>query len=153
MRSSKKRLLIILLVTFFALFVALPRNIPLRFDYKVPIFFGVGGQKINFAKEFNLPQIGFSLGPLAFVRDLKMKLGLDLAGGSHIVFEADMSNVSPEERAEAIEGVRNVIERRVNLFGVSEAAVTTSKVGEAQRVVVELPGVKETKQAIELIGK
>lgn len=153
MRSSKKRLFIILLVTVFALFAALPRNIPLRFDYKILNLFGVGGREINFSKDISLPQINFRVGPFLFVRNLEMRLGLDLAGGSHIVFEADMKDVPAEERKEAIEGVRDVIERRVNLFGVSEASVTTSKVGEAQRVVVELPGVKETGQAIELIGK
>lgn len=153
MRSSKKRLLIIFLVTVFTLFVAVPRNIPLRFNFKVPSLFGAGEKEISFTREVSLPKINFRIGPLLFVRDLGLKLGLDLAGGSHIVFEADMKDVPMEERGEALEGVRNVIERRVNLFGVSEAAVTTSKVGDTQRVVVELPGVRETERAIELIGK
>lgn len=80
-------------------------------------------------------------------------LGLDLAGGSHLVFEADMSGVNQEDRADALEGARATIERRVNLFGVSEALVQASRVGNSYRINVELPGVKSTQEAIDLIGQ
>jgi len=82
-----------------------------------------------------------------------VQLGLDLKGGSHLVYQADVSQVPTTERASALDGVRDVIERRVNFFGVSEPVVQTSKVGESWRVIVELPGVKDVNQAIKLIGE
>lgn len=82
-----------------------------------------------------------------------VQLGLDLRGGSHLVYQADVSQVPDADRADALNGVRDVIERRVNFFGVSEPVVQTDKVGSNWRVIVELPGVKDVNQAIKLIGE
>jgi len=84
---------------------------------------------------------------------LDLVLGLDLAGGSHLVFEIAETNLSESERKIAIESLKNVIERRVNLFGVSEPNVQSSSFEGKERIIVELPGVKDTKEAINLIGK
>lgn len=81
------------------------------------------------------------------------KLGLDLQGGAHLVYEADVSNISPKDRQSALEGVRDVIERRVNAFGVSEPLVQTNKVGDSYRVIIELAGVFDVNEAIRLIGE
>jgi len=86
------------------------------------------------------------------------KYGLDLAGGTHLVYRADTSSVAPEEVADSMSALRDVIERRVNLFGVSEPIVQTEKSGifsevKEERLIVELPGVTNTEEAIELIGK
>lgn len=80
-------------------------------------------------------------------------LGLDLLGGSHLVYSADMANIPDGERADAIAGVRDVIERRVNALGVSEPLVQTSQVGDDWRVIVELAGVYDVDQAIKMIGE
>jgi preprotein translocase subunit SecD len=93
------------------------------------------------------------LGKFEFKKDLQLKYGLDLAGGSHLVFEADLAKVGAEKRKTAIESLKNVIEKRVNLFGISEPNVQTSNFQDHERVVVELPGVKNTKEAIALIGQ
>jgi preprotein translocase subunit SecD len=82
-----------------------------------------------------------------------LKLGLDLAGGSHLVFDADMSKISADKKATALESVKNVIEKRVNLFGISEPTVQTSEYDGQNRIIVELPGIKDTKEATNLIGK
>ncbi len=82
-----------------------------------------------------------------------MKLGLDLAGGSQLVFEADTSKISEGKKSSSLESLRNVIERRVNLFGISEPNVQTSNFQGKDRVVVELPGVSDTKEAQALIGR
>ena len=82
-----------------------------------------------------------------------LKLGFDLAGGSHLVFEADTSKIPAERRITAIQGVRDVIERRVNFFGIAEPSVVTSEFEGKDRIIVELPGVSDTKQAVYLIGK
>ncbi len=81
------------------------------------------------------------------------RLGLDLQGGTHLVYEADMSQIPESDRDEALEGVRDVIERRVNAFGVSEPVVQTTSTGGTYRVIVELAGVLDVNQAIAEIGE
>jgi protein-export membrane protein SecD len=86
------------------------------------------------------------------------KFGLDLAGGSQLVYIADVANVAKEEVPELMSVLREVIERRVNSFGVSEPNVqieTSSFVTDnnEQRLIVELPGVTDIDDAIEQIGK
>jgi len=81
------------------------------------------------------------------------KLGLDLAGGTRLVYLADVSGVQGQDAASAMSGLRDVIERRVNLFGVSEPAVEVDHSGSDWRLAVELAGVKDISQAIALIGE
>lgn len=78
---------------------------------------------------------------------LKINLGLDLQGGSHLEYRADVANIESSKVAEALAGVQDVIERRVNAFGVGEPVVYTTKSGDENRVVVEIPGVKDIEQA------
>lgn len=80
------------------------------------------------------------------------RLGLDLQGGTHLVYEADTSRATGVSSKEAMDSVREVIERRVNLFGVAEPLVQTARAGDTWRLVVDLAGVKDIKQAIDLIG-
>ena len=80
-------------------------------------------------------------------------LGLDLAGGSSLVYEIDVSNVRDTEQDSVVRGLRDVIEKRVNLFGVAEPKVYTEKVGTSNRLVVELAGIKDVNQAIKMIGQ
>ncbi len=87
---------------------------------------------------------------LPFERDFDLKLGLDLQGGTHLVYEADMKDIAQESRADALNSSRDVIERRVNAFGVSEPLVQVS--GD-NRIIIELPGVKDINEAIKLIGQ
>ena len=86
------------------------------------------------------------------------KLGLDLAGGSHLVYEADVSGVNETEVEELMNVLRDVIERRVNIFGVSEPIVQVESSSfvsseRKERLVVELPGVTDVTQAVEEIGR
>lgn len=81
------------------------------------------------------------------------RLGLDLQGGTHLVYLADLSKVDREEEGEAMQGLRDVIERRVNLFGVVEPKIQIQQTREDRRLLVELPGVKEVGEAIQMIGK
>lgn len=76
-------------------------------------------------------------------------LGLDLIGGAHLLYEADFSGLGDVNKADAMAGVRDVVERRVNYFGVAEPVVQLS--GE-NRLIVEIAGVTDVNQAIELIG-
>lgn len=97
--------------------------------------------------------INFKIGNFSVNKKFDLKLGLDLAGGSQLTFEADMTKIPGGKEKTAIEGVRNVIEKRVNLFGVSEPTVQTSQFEGKERIIVELPGVTDTQAATALIGK
>ncbi len=132
--TAGKKLILILLLTVVASFISLPNNIP------VNIHWG----SINFEKTFQKPD---------FIKEFDLVLGLDLAGGSHLVFEVDAEGVSEEKKETAITSLRNVIERRVNLFGVSEPNVQASSFEDKDRIIVELPGVKDTEEAVSIIGK
>jgi preprotein translocase subunit SecD len=79
-----------------------------------------------------------------------MRLGLDLQGGIHMVYQADLSEVEPGTESEAISGAMAVIEQRINVFGVTEPVI--QKQG-GDRILVELPGVSEAEKAKALIGE
>ena len=81
------------------------------------------------------------------------KLGLDLKGGSHLVFAIDTTRFKNEDKVSAAEASRNIIERRINFFGVSEPEVYLLKEGNSYRVSVDIPGNKNPQQAIDQIGK
>lgn len=79
-------------------------------------------------------------------------LGLDLAGGAHLTYRIDTSTVAPEDVSDAVESLRDAIERRVNFMGVSEPLVQVASGGDEQRLIVELAGIKDINQAIQQIG-
>ncbi len=86
------------------------------------------------------------------------KLGLDLAGGTELVYKADMSETPKSERAGALSALRNVIERRVNLFGVAQPLVQTEHSSalaatQEDRLIVDLPGVTDVQAAVTALGK
>ena len=85
--------------------------------------------------------------------DIPFKLGLDLQGGTHLVYEADLSNIAKQDYSAAMEGLRDIIERRVNMFGITEPVVQTQDSGDQHRLVVELAGVKDPEEAIKMIGQ
>lgn len=86
------------------------------------------------------------------------KLGLDLSGGGQLIYQADVSSVDPAEVDELMEVLRQVIDKRINIFGVSEPVVQVEKSSfvageEAHRLVVELPGVTDINAAVAEIGR
>lgn len=83
---------------------------------------------------------------------LPWRLGLDLVGGTHLVYEVDMSGVDFGDRDSVMNGLRDVIENRVNLFGVSEPQVISAKEAGSYRLLVELAGIKDVGAAISEIG-
>lgn len=82
---------------------------------------------------------------------LKINLGLDLQGGIHLEYDADTSQIDSSKIDEAMQAAQDVIERRVNAFGVAEPVIYTTKSGSERRLVVELAGVKDINQAKNLI--
>lgn len=94
-----------------------------------------------------------SLGYPIFGKKFDLSLGLDLSGGSHLVFEADTSQLGADKKEQAIKSLRNVIEKRVNLFGLSESNVQTSSFEGKDRIIVEMPGINDPKEAVDSIGQ
>jgi len=88
-----------------------------------------------------------------FHRDLSFKRGLDLQGGTSVTLKADMKDVPEDQRENALESAKTVIERRINFFGVSEPVVQTSRAGGDYRIIAEIPGVSDSNAAINLIGR
>ena len=84
---------------------------------------------------------------------LPWNLGLDLVGGTYLVYEVDMSAVAAADRSSVMNGLRDVLEKRVNVFGVSEPRVTTAKQGDSYQITVELAGIKDVQAAINQIGR
>jgi protein-export membrane protein SecD len=96
----------------------------------------------------------FAHGPSADARPFRF--GLDLVGGTELIYRADTSKAA--DRAGAMESLKEVIERRVNMFGVSEPIVQTERAGlisgsQDDRLIVELPGVTDLEEAKRLIGQ
>ena len=92
------------------------------------------------------------------------KLGLDLAGGTELIYEADVSEISPVDIEDAMAVLREVVERRINsrdfagVFGVLDPIVQTERTGFLtgevhHRLVVELPGVTDVDEARQFIGQ
>lgn len=119
-----------LLIIFIAAFFAAGLDFPAKWD--------------GYASKWNLP---------SFPTTIDFKLGLDLKGGAHLVYVADLSTVTPSEYGEAMAGLRDVIERRVNSFGIAEPNVQTSEVAGEHRLIVELAGISDVNQAIMMIGQ
>ena len=90
----------------------------------------------------DLPQLLAWIPGSKWFSQQRFHLGLDLKGGTQLIYEAETKDIPKEEIEYAVEGARNVIERRVNVFGVSEPSIQTLKVGGDQRIIVELPGIK-----------
>jgi protein-export SecD/SecF family membrane protein len=81
------------------------------------------------------------------------KLGLDLVGGSHLVYQIDLSNVSSTDQSSVVSGLRDVIEKRINLYGVSEPDIYTSQSGNQAQLYIDLAGVSNLSDAINEIGQ
>ena len=135
--------LLILIVLISAIYVDL--------DKRTLIKFQVG--KFKFNKTFERPPIDLNILGLNFSRNLEFKRGLDLAGGTYLVMSADMTKVAPADRDAALESLQGIIERRINLLGVSEPVIQTSKTSGEYRLIVEIAGVTDTNEALNLIGK
>ena len=135
---------LVILLTLGAVIIDLPANLP-------PVRFRIGSIKVNY--QWSRPSLDINFLGVRLVRDLNIKEGLDLAGGTSLTLSADMSKVAPADRPQALESLQGIIERRVNLFGVSEPVVQTSRSGNDYRVLVELAGITDVQQAINLIGQ
>lgn len=106
-----------------------------------------------FGRTFYRPDFSFNIGNYKFQKNLDLKFGLDLAGGASLIYDVDTTKVAKDNLVSALDSLKTNIERRVNLFGISEANVKLSSQGGKNRLTVELPGIEDVNQAINLIGR
>jgi len=83
----------------------------------------------------------------SYLEKLKVNLGLDLQGGIHLEYKADVSELEKSKMDEALQAAQDVIERRVNALGVGEPLVQTAQNNNEKRIIVELPGIKDIEEA------
>lgn len=137
------RIFILIFVCISIILIDLPEN------YSVS--FSVGGQKIDFM--IRPPSVNMTIGSMQIKKEFSTKLGLDLKGGSHLVFDIDTKKVKKEDIGDALNSARDIIEKRVNFYGVSEPVVQTTKSGDRYRLNVDLPGIDNVSEAVRLIGQ
>ena len=142
-RTPLSKVILILILFITSLYISLPKKFPVKFQ--------IGNIKID--ETLVRKDLNITSGKLSIKKSFDLVLGLDLAGGSHLVFEADTQKLSTDAKKEALDSLRNIMEKRVNFFGVSEPNVLVSSFNGKDRVIVELPGVKDTREAISIIGK
>ena len=128
-------------VRFTALIIFVAAILAAFFVY--PAVWDRGARYVNIFSPVKIPEF----------TEVPFKLGLDLAGGTRLIYNADVSNTIEQDVNSAMNGVRDVIERRVNLFGVSEPVVEVEHYGDNWRLIVELAGIKDITRAIALIGE
>lgn len=134
----RRNLFIITLIFALSLIIDAPKNYPVDLQ--------LFGKHLSFVISSPTIKIG------SFVRDLSIKQGLDLQGGTEVTLEADMSGINETDRTDAIDSVREVIARRVDLYGVAESSVKTVVSGGSYRLSVALPGVDKPDEVLGLIG-
>lgn len=132
----------IILLTIVALLVVWPERVVLptpwtevsQVEIKAPVFRWPGaaeGQGLRFV----------------------FKRGLDIQGGMQVVLSADMTDIPQEDRLDALTSAREIILRRVDLYGIAEPVIQTAVSGDQYRLIVELPGVQDPQQALQLVGR
>ncbi len=131
LNKPQKNLIFITVITVISLYISLPTDL----------------------KYFNLPRPNLKLGKIDLSKEIEIKQGLDIKGGVQVVLDTDMSKIQDSDKQSALESLRDVVSRRIDLFGVSEVSIKTLQNNNQYRLNIELPGVTDSKQAIALIGE
>ncbi|MFC1626665.1 protein translocase subunit SecD [Patescibacteria group bacterium] len=142
-KNSKIIFILLLILAGFLVVIDLPENYHVNFS--------VRGVTID--RVINPPNIDITILGKRIQKSFKTRLGLDLSGGTHIVLQADMSNINEDARIDALESAKEIIERRVNFFGLTEPLVQTSQTQDTYRIIVEMPGITNVDQAVQAIGQ
>ena len=142
MRRNLQIFIFITVLTVISLYISLPSSIPVNLD--------LFGKQIN--QEILVPPLDVTIFGKRVHKEFKLKKGLDIQGGMQVVLQADTAEIATEDKETAIESAKEVILRRVDLYGINEPTVTTAKMGEEYRLLVDLPGVSDPDQALQLVG-
>lgn len=138
-------------VLFFGIVLTFIISASIALPTKLPLAFSAFGR--DFAFTVGSPVIDFSLFGTPIYKEFEFKQGLDIQGGMQVVLEADMSNIDPADRVDALASAKEIISRRVDLYGISEPVVQTSVANESYRINVELPGLSNSSDALALVGQ
>lgn len=144
MKHNSKRVFLALLF-----FLGIVTSIALPENWRIQFSLG----PLNVDHTINPLTIDLTRLNIPFKKEFTTHLGLDLSGGTQVMLEADMNNTEEQDKANALESAKNVIERRVNFLGVAEPVVQTSIAQDSYRIIVELPGITDVNQAVSVIGK
>jgi preprotein translocase subunit SecD len=150
MKNNRVTFLFVIAIFLIALLINIPKSIPLNVTF--PAIPGVT-QEIRIQKTFPGFNPNFKIGNFQFQKDLAFKKGLDLEGGTSVTLKANMDEIPSGQRDNALASAKEVIERRINFFGVSEPVIQTSKANDEYRIIVEIPGISDVNQAVQLIGQ
>lgn len=131
LNKLQRNLIFIVVLTLVALYICLPTNLG----------------------KFSIPRLNLKLGSLDLSKEIEIKQGLDIKGGVQVVLDTDMTKIEEADKQSALESLKDVVGRRVDLFGVSESSIKTLQNNNQYRLSIELPGVTDSKQAIALIGE
>ncbi len=143
MKKHLKRFFLIVVFVVLAAIIALPKQLPVSFSlFNKPVAFTISS-----------PIIDFNLFGKNYHKEFELKQGLDIQGGMQIVLEADMSKIPEEDREEAITSAREIILRRVDMYGLAEPTVKTSVKDGSHRIIVELAGISNPEDALLLVGQ
>ncbi len=122
------------------------REHKIRWQFAAVLLLGLVSGLIAYPQAISFFPAGYN-----WLNQLQVNKGLDLEGGIHLEYVADTSNIAKDKELDALQSAEAVIERRVNAFGVGEPLVQLSKAGSENRIIVELPGIKNIEQAKALI--
>ncbi len=140
---ARRVLAAILLLTIFGLLVDWPREMDIHFH--------LGRTAVHW--HLQKPKLAFSLAGWHFSLPEKLPKGLDLAGGVHLVFQAEMDKIPEHDRTAAWQALEDNIHQRVDAFGLGEVAIRRVREGNNYRLTVDIPGDINPQQAVALIGK
>lgn len=133
----------IIILTIVAGYIAAPDNLPINFSYK----------DFSINREFIKPKLTLNFLGKPINTDWQLKKGLDIQGGMQVVLKADMSEIDELDRPQALEAAQEIIRTRVDLYGINEPLVQTSVNGDDYRIIVELAGVTDSADALQLVGQ
>ena len=97
--------------------------------------------------------LGVKIPDLFFNRFLSWRLGLDLVGGTALTYDIDLLGVDRADIAAVTNGLKDVVERRIDLYGVSEPRIRIIEKGDARQLLVELAGISDVGEAVKEIGE
>jgi len=143
MFKTPRRVFTFLLFLFIILIAV---DLPQNYHLKTRIF------NHSIDRVINPISIRLNILGLKLTKEFSTHLGLDLSGGTHLALEANMKDIKPEDRTAALESAKQVVERRINLFGVSEPIIQSAQTSSSYRIIVELPGISDVNRAVALIG-
>jgi len=143
MGKAKKVFIWLIVLAVVLAVIDLPQNIQIHLPW----------QKSSEHITVNPPTIDTTLFGIHIKKDFRTRLGLDLAGGTQLTLDTDMSAIAVSDRQDSLESAKQVIERRVNFFGVSEPVIQSAQSGSSYRIIVELPGVSNLDEAVTLVGQ